>query len=420
MSKSFDERMKELEEGYENMPDSVSPDEIIQDVEQKTKKRTSWKRIYTFGGTLAAAGIAALLVMSQQSAAPGTEGSGDVPTDEREEEQIEQPDTEAEDAPPEQGEEEASIPELTEERALEVMNAYRESFETLVNETDSQRVESYQTLDEVQQHFEDVMSTDLAEWMTDSYFREGDDGVYVIAKDAPTWLQQDQSFELEQEAEDHVRIVQERDNEMLGHVEMIYHAVYDGSQWIVDEIETNELDSGNTAEDNAGEGNEAAAAAAQSVVDYLISQDLTRLSELVHPEEGVLFSPYVHVDENEAQVFQPDEIETFFQDEQQYTWGTQDGSGRPIEMTPSAYYEEYIYDAGLSDPDEINVGETSQRGSMQNNIQDVFPEATIVEFYVEGSGESADMNWSALNVVVKQDESGEWKVVAIVNDEWTI
>ncbi|MFD2706638.1 hypothetical protein [Salibacterium lacus] len=414
MSKSFEERMKELEEGYKNMPPSVSPDEIIQGVERKSKKKTSWKRIYTFGGTLAAAGIAALLVMSQQGTAPGSEGSGTAPGDEEQE----TPDGGVQEAPS-QSEEEAP-PELTEERALEVMSAYRESFETLINDTDSQRVESYQTLDEVQQHFEEVMSTDLAEWMTDSYFREEDDGIYVIAKDAPTWLQEDQSFALEEEARDHVRIVQERDNEMLGHVEMIYNAVYDGNQWIVDEIETNELDSGNTAEDNAGEGEQDVAAAAQSVVDYLISQDLTRLSELVHPEEGVLFSPYIHVDENEAQVFQAEDIESFFQSEQQYVWGTQDGSGRPIEMTPSSYYEEYIYDPGLSDPDEINVGETSQRGNMLPNIQETFPDATVVEFYVEGSGESAGMNWSALNVVMKQDDSGEWKLVALVNDEWTI
>ncbi|SFL91992.1 hypothetical protein [Salibacterium qingdaonense] len=414
MSKSFEERMKELEEGYDNMPPSVSPDEIIQGVEKKSKKKTSWKRIYTFGGTLAAAGIAALLVMSQQGTAPGTEGLGTAPGDEEQE----TPDGGVQEAPAEP--EDETPPELTEERAVEVMTAYRESFETLVNETDSQRVESYESLDGVRQHFEEVMSEDLAQWMTDSYFREESDGIYVVAMDAPTWLQEDQSFTLEQEARDHVRIVQERNNEMLGHVEMVYHAVYNGDRWILDEIVSTQLDEGNTAGENAGSGDEAAASAAQSVVDYLISQDLTRLSELVHPEEGVLFSPYVYIQQDEAQVFQAEDIETFFQNEQQYVWGTQDGSGRPIEMTPSSYYEEYIYDPGLSDPDEINVGETSQRGNVQNNIQDVFPEATVVEFYVEGSGESADMNWSALNVVMKQDDSGEWKLVALVNDEWTI
>ncbi|SFP67876.1 hypothetical protein [Salibacterium halotolerans] len=414
MSKSFEERMKELEDGYRNMPDSKGPDEIIQGVEKRSKKRTSRRRMYTFGGTLAAAGIAAMLVMSQQGTAPGPGHTGTAPGDEEQE----SPDAGMQEAPAEP--EDETPPALTEERAVEVMTSYRESFETLVNDTDSQRVASYESLDGVRQHFEKVMSEELAQSMTDSYFRMQNGSVYVVAMDAPTWLQEDQSFTLEQEAEDHVRIVQERSNEMLGHVEMVYHAVYNGDRWILDDIVSTQLDEGNTAGENAGSGEEAAASAAQSVVDYLISQDWTRLSELVHPQEGVLFSPYVYVREDEAQVFQAEEIESFFQNEQQHVWGTQDGSGRPIEMTPSAYYEEYIYDPGLSDPDEMNVGEIAQRGSMQNNIQDVFPDATVVEFYVEGSGESAQMNWSALNVVMKQDESGAWKVVALVNDEWTI
>ncbi|MFZ4453083.1 hypothetical protein [Salibacterium aidingense] len=412
MSKSFEERMKELEDGYNCMPDSISPDQIIQGVEQKSKKKSYWKRIYTFGGGILAAGIAALLIISQPGMAPGTGDSNTAPSDESEEEQeAPSPETTQED--------EDDIPELTEEQAVEVMADYEDSFVSLINETNTQRIESYETTEEVQQHFEETMSEELAEWMTDTYFREEDDGVYIIAKEAPTWLQENQQFELAEEAEGHVRIVQERNNEMLGHVEMTYHVVYDGSQWIVEDLESNEVDSDNTAGDNAGEENQDVEAAAQSVVDYLISQDLTRLSELVHPAKGVLFSPYVNV-KDDAQVFQAGEIENFFQDEEQYVWGTQDGSGRTIEMTPSEYYEEYIYEADLSDPDEINVGEIEERSTMTNNIKDVFPEATVVEYYIEGSGENAEMSWSALNIVMEQDENGEWKVVAIVHDEWTI
>ncbi|WP_026703102.1 hypothetical protein [Salibacterium aidingense] len=416
MSKSFEERMKELEDGYNRMPDSISPDQIIQGVEQKSKKKSYWKRIYTFGGGILAAGIATLLVMSQPGMAPGSGNSNSEPGSDSD---GQAPSAETEEDPAEETEEEET-PELTEEKAFQLMADYEESFTSLINETDSQKVESYQTTDEVRQHFEGVMSEDLASWMTDSYFREEADGVYVIAKDAPTWLQEDQPFELEEESEGHVRIVQERNNNLLGHVEMIYHAAYVDGQWMVDEIETNELEDSNSPGDNADGHQQEVAEAAQSVVDYLVSQDMPRLAELVHPEKGVLFSPYVHVEEDDAQVLQAGEIENFFQDEEQYVWGTQDGSGRTIEMTPSEYYEEYIYEADLSDPDEINVEEIEERSTMTNNIKDVFPEATVVEYYIEGSGENAEMSWSALNIVMEQDENGEWKVVAIVHDEWTI
>ncbi|SDH87390.1 hypothetical protein [Alteribacillus bidgolensis] len=402
MSKSFEERMKELEEGYNTMPDTTSPEKIIQNVEKK-KKKSSWKKIYAAGGSVLAAGLATLLIMSQPGVLPGG-GDSEMPqgSTSKENEQ-----------PSEDSKQEEDIPAFTKERAVELMNDYKESFVSLINEAgNDQKIDSYQTKEEVKEHFETTMSGDLAEWMTDSYFKEEGDGVYVIAKDGPTWLEEDQPFELEEVTEKHVKIVQERDNELLGNVEMIFHAGYQGDKWVVDEIESNE------AGEFANETNSDLTNTAQTVINMITSQDMKTLASHVHPDKGVLFSPYVNIDED-TQVFQQEEVENFFEDEQVYEWGVYDGRGNTIELTPSEYYEEFIYEPELQDADEILVDELKQRGNMKNNIKDVFPEAAVVEYHIESSEEEG-MDWASLNIVLEQDENNTWKLVAIVHDEWTI
>ncbi|RSL34065.1 hypothetical protein D7Z54_08130 [Salibacterium salarium] len=404
MSKSFEERMKELEEGYNDMPDTVSADQIIQNVES-TKKKSSWRKIYTTGGGILAAGIAALLIMSQPGLSPGNGDSPPSASDNQEESQ-EMTSQQDEDTPA-----------LTRESAVELMNSYKESFVSLINETDNQKIESYQTTDEVKQHFANTMSDELATWMTDSYFTEEDDGVYVIAKDGPTWFQEDQSFELEEVSEGHVKIVQERENELLGHVNMVYHASFQENQWVVDDIETNEL-GGSEGEETSTDSEDSIKDTAQTVLDLINSQDMGTLSTHVHPDKGVLFSPYVNIQED-ARVFQQEEVANFFDDDQEYEWGVYDGRGDTIELTPAEYYEEFIYEADLQNPDEVLVDERKQRGNMRNNIKDVFPDATVVEFHKEAS-ENGGMDWVSLNLVFEDGPNGNWKLIAIVHDEWTI
>ncbi|RSL30573.1 hypothetical protein D7Z54_25410 [Salibacterium salarium] len=402
MSKSFEERMKELEEGYNNMSDSISPDKIIESVE-KTKKKSRWKRIYTTGGGVLAAGIAALLIMSQTSVAPGGDN------------------VENNEQPMEESQQDDEVPAFTEERAVQVMNAYEESFVSLIDEANqnNQKINSYQSIDEVKQHFINVMSDELATWMTGSYFREEDDGVYVIPKDGPTWFQEDQSFELEEVSEEHFKIVQERNNELLGHREMIYHATYREEQWILDDIETNVLDE-QTNENPESEGQENIMDTSETVLSMLASQDMGSLSSLVHPEKGVLFSPYVNIDKEDARVFEQEEVEQFFETDQVYEWGVYDGRGDTIEQTPSEYYEEFIFDRDFQNADEILVDDIEQRGNMSSNMKDVFPDSTVVEYHIEASGESGGMDWASLHLVFEQDTEGSWKLVAVVHDQWTI
>ncbi|MFC7062441.1 YSIRK-type signal peptide-containing protein [Halobacillus seohaensis] len=305
--------------------------------------------------------------------------------------------------------EQQEIDEFNKETAREVMEKYRESFATLVEAgNDDGLITTFESKEEVKSHFTEVMSEDLASWMVDSYVNEEDGNLYVVAKDSPTWLAEDTDFQIEEVSNDHYKIIQERDNELLGHVEMIFHSEWQEGKWILSEIESTQLEQQVSIEQQA-----------QTILHTIDQGNMKGLAQHVHPEKGLLFSPYVNV-EDDSLVFQKNEISSLLDEEQPYVWGQQDGNGRDIELTPSEYFDQILFEKPFQNPDEINVDQLEQRGTTKNNIDEAFPQSRVVEFYVAGSGESADMNWGSLYVVFEQDENEVWKVVALVNDKWTI
>ncbi|MDV2582797.1 hypothetical protein [Alkalibacillus haloalkaliphilus] len=154
----------------------------------------------------------------------------------------------------------------------------------------------------------------------------------------------------------------------------------------------------------------------KNIIEHLANEDYSAVADFVHEEQGLLFSPYINVSEDDL-IFTAEEVANFETDETVYVWGTEDGSGYDIELTPMEYHEEYIYQHDYTNPDERLVDEFEDRSMMENNIQEYFPEAHVVEYYVEGSD---DMDYGSINLVYEENDAGEWKLVAIVNEEWVI
>jgi hypothetical protein len=87
---------------------------------------------------------------------------------------------------------------------------------------------------------------------------------------------------------------------------------------------------------------------------------------------------------------------------------------------PSEYYSKFIYDSKYDQADEIEFDRKEARGNTIRNITEVFPDSHSIEYYVKGTEENGNMDWKALNLVFEKDAEGEWKLVAIVHDQWTI
>ncbi|TFB15102.1 hypothetical protein E3U55_12685 [Filobacillus milosensis] len=185
-----------------------------------------------------------------------------------------------------------------------------------------------------------------------------------------------------------------------------------------DSTNTNEDSSSDNADTPELSDEEIIKQQADEVINHIAQKNTEDLSKMVHEEKGLLFSPYVNISE-QAQVFNLEQVDNFLNDSKTYTWGTQDGSGKPIELTPADYFEEYIYDRDYKNADEVLYDENKTRGTMKNNINEVFPNSKVVEYYIEPS-EEGGMDWNSLNLVFQENSEGEWKLVAIVHDQWTI
>ena len=157
----------------------------------------------------------------------------------------------------------------------------------------------------------------------------------------------------------------------------------------------------------------------EQVVEAIHNKDLKPVAEYVHPEKGLLFSPYVHV-ENNAVVIEKDGLENLLASDRVYTWGIQDGRGTPIDLTPNEYFVEFLDMTPFLEPDDILIDDPQDRGNTMNNVAEKFPDAHIVEYYNDGSDEFEGMDWASVLFVFEEDEAGNPQLIAIVRDMWTI
>lgn len=167
--------------------------------------------------------------------------------------------------------------------------------------------------------------------------------------------------------------------------------------------------------------------AAADVVAMLNGHDGVALAALAHPEKGVRFSPYAYVDVESDVVLMPSDLERLWEDETVRTWGAEDGTGDPIEATARQYAARFVLDRDYSEA-LVSVNDDQAEGNTVNNAADAYPDGTRVEYYIEDmefvgtgpDGEPASGSvGTALRLVFEQVD-GEWRLVGVIHDEWTI
>lgn len=160
---------------------------------------------------------------------------------------------------------------------------------------------------------------------------------------------------------------------------------------------------------------------AMIVINMLKNKDMINLAEYIHPSRGVRFTPYSYIETQTNLIFQAEEITTLMDNTQLFTWGEFDGSGEPIDATFSDYYDLFVYDVDFAEPDLIgNNTIVGTSGNMVNNISQAYPTESFVEFHFSGSdAQYAGMDWKSLRLVF-ENVDGNWYLVGVIHDQWTI
>lgn len=150
------------------------------------------------------------------------------------------------------------------------------------------------------------------------------------------------------------------------------------------------------------------------------NKDSEKWAQLVHPIKGVRFTPYTYVSVERDVVFVQEDIRNFFNDQNQYLWGYYDGTGWDILLTPTEYYERFIYSHDFINAEQVGYNEVLSHGNMLENQFEVYDNPIIVEYYFPGFNlEYGGLDWRSLRLVF-EEYNNTWKLVGVISNQWTI
>jgi len=184
----------------------------------------------------------------------------------------------------------------------------------------------------------------------------------------------------------------------------------------INELEQELQNSSNPPSQSASLVNEAF-----TVLNHLANEDGAALANHAHPTRGVRFSPYFNVNQSTDIVFYPGNTigANMFTNTTVYVWGEFDGTGESIGGEYAYYHSRFVYDEDYLNPELIGINQIVGTGNMNNNIENVYPNESYVEFHFSGfDPQFMGMDWRSL-VLVFEEDNGDWYLVGVVHGEWT-
>jgi hypothetical protein len=167
-------------------------------------------------------------------------------------------------------------------------------------------------------------------------------------------------------------------------------------------------------------GNAALIAKAYGIIGNIWDGDFAALSQVVHPEYGVVFSPYATINLSTNKCFQAEQIAGFGTDTQLYVWGVYTSNGEPIELTPAEYFAEFVSDKDYPGAAIVGVNRIVRSGNALDNMTEVFQDAQFVDFYTPGgdNGDGDDNGWCSLRLGFEEYD-GSLRLTVILHSQWT-
>jgi hypothetical protein len=160
---------------------------------------------------------------------------------------------------------------------------------------------------------------------------------------------------------------------------------------------------------------------AKKILGLMRSKDYRAMAEYIHPDEGILFSPYGFIDTAGSRRFSKASFLALISDSSKtpLNWGQYDGSGLPMDLSWQDYAAKFVYNADFLNAPEFSLNQLKSRGNSVNNIDQVFSGHQYTESYFPGFEEKyAGLDWASLRLVFKEKE-GRLYLVGVVHDQWT-
>ena len=154
------------------------------------------------------------------------------------------------------------------------------------------------------------------------------------------------------------------------------------------------------------------------ILSALKSKDYDRFSQFIHPEKGVRFSMYAYVQPEKDKHFSREDFNRYISLPTKFTWGEKDGTGDLLVISLENYLQQWVFKRDFTRA-QFYLNEFKGKGNSLNNLKKIYPEADFTENYIPGSEKYSGMDWNSLRFVFEEFQ-GEYYLVAVINDEWTV
>jgi predicted secreted protein len=151
---------------------------------------------------------------------------------------------------------------------------------------------------------------------------------------------------------------------------------------------------------------------AQAVVQSLTANEYLDLSQNIHPQKGVRFSPYASKLSAQDLVFSKEEVARFITDKREYYWGKYESSGQHIKLSVADYLKTFVKDRNYAKAKQVKYFNITEKAK---GLGKFYKGDIVVEFYLPGTGPK----WNSLRLVFeKMDE--QYFLVGVLHDGWTL
>lgn len=147
-------------------------------------------------------------------------------------------------------------------------------------------------------------------------------------------------------------------------------------------------------------------------------QNLEQIKSFMHPTSGVRFTMNTMVSASTDKRFTRTQLQNYFNTNVKFTWGT-GASGEPVITTMKNYLGLHVYNQEYLNAPEITFNEFKGQSTINNNAEQVYPNAQIIGFYFPGfDAQYGGLDWQALRLAFEQYK-GQWYVVGVIHDYWS-
>lgn len=160
-------------------------------------------------------------------------------------------------------------------------------------------------------------------------------------------------------------------------------------------------------------------ATGQQVLSFIKTQNYKELIQYFSAD-GVLFSPYGFIDTAKSKKLSPEDFLQAIDKKWILTWGSFDGTGEPIKLTVPSYLKKFVYNADYLNAEAVGFDEVMKQGNSLNNLKTIYQNHHFIDYYFSGFDQKNNgMDWTSLKLVF-ENENGQYFLVAIIHDQWTV